>query len=1082
VARLQIALFGGIEVRLPAGKVVALPGQTAPALLGYLTVRAGRWHTREDLCALLWPHVPATQARHRLRQTLLVLRRALAPVGSRWILNTREGIAVDGDGVEVDVLTFEKALAKRMPDAMSSVAGLYRGDLLAGLGEQAGPFEDWLLSERERLRELALEGLTRLLREQARAEDPAPATGTAMRILALDPLQESVHRVLMRLLARQGRRAAALRQYQVCVELLRRELGAEPEEETRELYRDLLKTGALQVTEGAGAAPIAYVAVVAGGSAAPFVGREAELERLHATLGRVLDEGGRVALVSGEAGIGKSRLIAAFAAQAAAHGARIMVGRCHETEQVLALHPWIDALRGDRPGLSAQIRDRLGAAAGAELVRVFPELQTSADAPVTMSAQPALLFEALAELLGELAATGPLVVVIEDLHWADAMSARLLAFLGRRIERLSILVVASLRSEEIVDAPVVGRAVGELRAQGRMEEIPLHPFSRDETRSLVCALHPATRLRGEVERMITQVWKNSEGNPFVIVESVHAYREESPAGSMGEPRLASTVQEFVAARLERPGPLARHVVAVAATVGCECPFALLARATGLSERDAAAAVEELVRRRILEVLGDQLAFAHDWIRRVAYERVLPPQRAALHASVAAALEELYRDRVDEVVDQLGHHYLRAGDGAGAIRHLKRFAWLSARRYALEDACRGYDQALVAVKQVTPAERERSGLDIVLRKAFVLSIMGRQEEILELLRAHAVHVERVADPALSAEYHFRIGLTLFFLGQHGPSQLAAEKALREAEEVGDPELIGKALHVLSLGSFEGGRPEEGIAQASRAVGMLQRVQAEAWLGLAYHDLALNCVVAGALDAALDAAEKEDAVGRETQWPRLQALAGYVTAWVLALRGDGERAIETARRSLELARDPMAASLIGGTLGYACLEQGDARSAVTLLEEAIERLKSSPLRQGQVRHMAILSEAYLLAGDVSRAREAAARALELSQSDGMRFNVGIAQRAAGRIASAAGELAEAERHLSRALETFAGSGASFEAARTRMDLAAVTVRRGNQEAAREHLCAALAVFDGANAPKRAAQAHDVARACGIELSED
>jgi tetratricopeptide (TPR) repeat protein len=265
-------------------------------------------------------------------------------------------------------------------------------------------------------------------------------------------------------------------------------------------------------------------------------------------------------------------------------------------------------------------------------------------------------------------------------------------------------------------------------------------------------------------------------------------------------------------------------------------------------------------------------------------------------------------------------------------------------------------------------------------------------------------------------------------------------------------------------------------------MLQRVQAEAWLGLAYHDLALNCVVAGALDAALDAAEKEDAVGRETQWPRLQALAGYVTAWVLALRGDGERAIETARRSLELARDPMAASLIGGTLGYACLEQGDARSAVTLLEEAIERLKSSPLRQGQVRHMAILSEAYLLAGDVSRAREAAARALELSQSDGMRFNVGIAQRAAGRIASAAGELAEAERHLSRALETFASSGATFEAARTRMDLAAVTVRRGNQEAAREHLCAALAVFDGANAPKRAAQAHDVARACGIELSED
>jgi tetratricopeptide (TPR) repeat protein len=340
---------------------------------------------------------------------------------------------------------------------------------------------------------------------------------------------------------------------------------------------------------------------------------------------------------------------------------------------------------------------------------------------------------------------------------------------------------------------------------------------------------------------------------------------------------------------------------------------------------------------------------------------------------------------------------------------------------------------------------------------------------------------VADPLLASEYHFRLGLTQFFLGDHAQSQLAAQEALREAERSGDAEHIGKALHVLSLGAFEGGRPHDGIAQAVRAIAALDHPKTQAWLALAYHDLALNCILAGTLDAAIDAATKEEAIGRESQWPRAQALGGYVIAWALALRRDDELAVETAHRALELARDPMVASLVSGTLGYAHLERGDAPSAVTFLTQAIDQLQSSPLRQGEVRHMAILSEALLLAGDAARARETAARALELSEADGMIFNVGIAQRAAGRIAYAGGELGEAEGHLSQALTTFTESGAAFEAARTRLDLAAVDAKRGDKNAAREHLSAALAVFEAANAPKRAAHARDLAQAWGVVLDD-
>src|SRR5262249_11707806 len=227
VAQLQVALFGGVETRLATGQVLSVPRQIAAALLAYLMVRPARWHTREALCALLWPDVAATEARHRLRQTLLMLRRSLAPGSRSWLLSTGDGIAVAPDKVAVDVVAFEQALAEGTPGALACAASLYRGDFLAGLAEQAGPFEEWVLSERERLRELALEALGRLLAHQVDAPADSQAVHTATRLLALDGTLEAVHRTLMRLHARQGRRGAALRQYQSCVAALRRDLGVE---------------------------------------------------------------------------------------------------------------------------------------------------------------------------------------------------------------------------------------------------------------------------------------------------------------------------------------------------------------------------------------------------------------------------------------------------------------------------------------------------------------------------------------------------------------------------------------------------------------------------------------------------------------------------------------------------------------------------------------------------------------------------------------------------------------------------------------------------------------------------------------
>jgi DNA-binding SARP family transcriptional activator len=237
--RVTLNLFGGFTARRRAGGAIVLPRRKAKALLAYLALPAGRSCPRESLTALLWGDVPENQARHSLRQTLLDLRRALPDGRTPTILAEGDSLALNPERVEVDVAAFEALAGRDTRRDLARATALYAGDLLAGLALREPPFEDWLRSERDRLRESALRALRRLLAAETAAADLETAVQTAMRVLAIDPLNEAAHRALMDLYRRLGRRSAALRQYQLCADLLQRELGIAPETETRCLYERL---------------------------------------------------------------------------------------------------------------------------------------------------------------------------------------------------------------------------------------------------------------------------------------------------------------------------------------------------------------------------------------------------------------------------------------------------------------------------------------------------------------------------------------------------------------------------------------------------------------------------------------------------------------------------------------------------------------------------------------------------------------------------------------------------------------------------------------------------------------------------
>jgi DNA-binding SARP family transcriptional activator len=1061
-ARIQLTLLGGLVLRDPSGAPFPLPGRKAQALLGYLALRPGA-QARETLATLLWGDSPDERARHSLRQALVALRRALGGAPIPLLVEADETVALDGRAADVDVVAFERAVAAATPASLEAAAALYRGDLLEGIDVQASGFEEWLLSERERLRELAVEALAKLLAHQVQTAPAETAIGTALRLLVLEPAQEAVHRTLMRLYARQERRAAALQQYQVCVTALQQELGIEPEEKTRALYRELLR--------GAGGSPGARRRAVASPPGSPgggttahpaLVGRAAELGALRDALEQALDHGARVAVVTGEAGIGKSRLVEELRAEAAARGARLLWAWCYETERSLPFRPWVDAFRAEQAALDPVLVAGLRPVSRGSLARVFPELARPDEPMDVESDRHGLLFEAMGELAGLVSAEQPVVLVIEDLHWADAMSARLLAFLGRRLGSLPVLILGSTRPEEAVDAPDLARALAELRDEGRLAEIPLGPLSRDESLTLARALRPGAADAGLIERVADELWAVSEGNPFVIVETVRALGQGTAAGE-ARGLIAPSVRDSVTRRLARLSDLARRAVDGAAVIGRSFPFRFLPEASSLAEPEAATAVEELVRRRVLEAVGEELAFCHDRIRKVVYEGLLPPRRRLLHGAVARVLETVHAGRLEWVADRLAFHHARSDAPERAVVHLGRLAEAAAHAYAHVEAVAALQEAIVLVEHGPAAERDRRVVELALRQAFSLSVLGRFREVLDLVLREQPRLERLDLPALAAQYAFRLAMTHTYLGDLEAAARYGARALADAERCGDGATLGKAHYVLAFQSYTAGQGPVGAEHARLAIPLLEAAGESYWLGLAQFMLGLNHHLIGEFAGALQAADQAEAIGEAVGDGRLRTFALHVRGMVFAARGEGPASIVAFQRALEVSVDPYSRSIARARLGHAYLEGGDSEQAVALLEEATQFLRHAGSRAGIGYVLAFLAEAWLDRGDRRRARALAEESLAVLRESRSDYWLQLTRRMLGRIARAEGALDEAESALAQALEGLAAIGSRFEAARTRLDLAELEHARGQTAAAAAHLAAARETFVALQVPR-------------------
>src|SRR5262244_1647457 len=743
MARLQLRLLGGFDLQAGPGQAVPIRLKKAQALLAYLACHPGQSRPRDKLATLLWPEMDDWQARANLRKVLFVLRRGLSVISPSLRLD-EDTVTLDTAALDVDVLAFQRLARRADPEALQQAVDLYRGDLLEGLGVTEAPFEEWLAAERERLREFALEALAKLLAHQTKSE-ASDAVATALRLLALDPLQEAVHRALMRLYVRDGRRDAALRQYQSCVDTLRRELSVEPEAETRQLYQEVLRSRA--TPSKATRTAMAHLEVLASQvqppssplpDEAPMFGRQSELARLRHALDEALAGRGQLIAVLGEAGIGKSRLVNQVTVEAVKRGALALVSHGYQTEQTLAYGLWIDALRRGGVLDRDDVFNGVAVAWRIELARLFPELAQH-DAPPGSSPEDATrLLEAVAHLIEGLAkAQPPLLLVLEDVHWADEASLRLTSVLSRRIPTWPILIVLTAREEEVAEMPVLR----DLLRLPNMSRLPLGSLSQHDTTALAQSLAPRGRAVEAESALAERIWGASNGNPFVVVETLRALEQGArPTETADALGLPERVRELVMVRLERLSARGQALLTLAAVIGREFEFELLQRASGLEAHEAADAVEELARRQMLRTMGDRFEVVHDWVREVVYGALLPGRRALLHRDVAQALEDIYAGDLEPHLTALGSHYRDGEVWDKAVTFLHRAGRQAMSRSANREAVGLFEQAIGSLGHLPRSQTTlEQAVDLRMDLRVALLALGQFDK----MRAYVVEAEALA---------------------------------------------------------------------------------------------------------------------------------------------------------------------------------------------------------------------------------------------------------------------------------------------------------------------------------------------------
>lgn len=735
------------------------------ALLGYLAAEQ-RPIARDFLAALFWPDEASSKGRGNLRRELYNLAKILPGC---WALDNQAVAFVPSVDTTVDLYRVLELQAEERWDESVELLG---GEFLEGLNLDGNlEFENWLLAERERWRGCTEAILTHVIEGNSRRGRYSDALRNAERLLQLAPWNEKAHRQAMRLLAWTGKRGTALRLFEKCKRVLWEELRVEPDEKTVILYQQI-QAGKLDVppklpaffTMEEARHPVEWPLLVA---------REGELGALDAFLEGAMAGEGRVIFVTGGPGRGKTALVETFARHAMEAHSDLLVasGKCNAYSgvgdpylpfrDVLAMlsgnveakwdagaitrdHaqrlweavPFVvqalldqgpDLLDVLVPGAALLSRAAIAQHTGASSIAQLREL-VNRHGGSSKDIEQRYLFNQATEVLCSVAQERPLLLVLDDVQWADAASIGLLFHLGRRLAGAAsrILIVCAYRPEEVAIDPRGGRhpiakTMNEFRRAFGDVWIELGAVEVSDGREFVEALLDTEPNRLE-EDFRAALLQRTQGHPLFTVELLRAMQERGDlvqdengnwieGSSLDWEVLPARVEAVIKERTDRLDPELQGILAVASVEGEVFTAQVVAEVQELAERSSLRSLSEELEKRHRLVRGleeihtrqrtlSRYRFGHVLFQEYIYGRLSPGERRLMHGDVATALEKLYDGQLDEMAAQLGHHFYKAGHFDRAFPYFVTAAKRVARIHANDDAIRHYTQAIELADKVS----------------------------------------------------------------------------------------------------------------------------------------------------------------------------------------------------------------------------------------------------------------------------------------------------------------------------------------------------------------------------------------------
>lgn len=982
--RLSINLLGGFQVSRDGRVLTGFSTDKTRALLAYLVTESDRQHRRQTLAGLLWPKYPEQAARTSLRTALANLRQVIGDHQAEppFLSISRQDIAIGkNSGIWVDVVALSRQIDPKKLDQFSlsqleEAVNLYQGRFLEGFSlADSAPFDEWILINRERLKLQMMAALDHLIVRYKNLNELQKALDTARRRVELDPWQEPAQRELMRLLAANNRRTDALTQYESCRRLLAEELGVEPEPATTQLYQDIRdgKLPSVFVSTAGSFAnsnslpPFLVEGIQALTEKRVFVGREQELERLRTHFQDTVDGQGQVLFVVGGAGRGKSALLEEFTRQVLSkQSLSAATGFCNaysgSGDPYLPFRQVLEMLTGDVGELLAAGRitkeqavllwQNLPAAAKA-IVEVGPDLietfldghallertraavegetdwlrrldrlvKARAASQILVILEQSILMEQYLRVLERISRHVPLLIILEDLHWADRGSIDLLMHLGRHLKSNRILIVGAYRPDEVAasregDRQAITEVVNEIKSLFGNIIIDLAVEKPTASWKFVNNLLDAepNRLNKTFRR---EIYNLTRGHPLFTIETLRMLQEQGNIvqdsdGCWMEGRIFSwdqvpvRVEAIIQKRISRLDPFAHELLTIASVQGEDFTADVVAQVLNKPKRQVLRTLaQELGRKhRLLLEQGEldlggkhisRFRFSHHLIQRYVYNSLSPGECRLLHEQVARAIEGLFAHDLETVVIQLAFHYSQTEAKDKAIHYLAKAGHQARKMYDGQQAVHYYTEAL-ALTSNNSEER----FHLLEARSAVYDILAHRVAQREDIDAMQVLGLSLGDKGLYCDA--LLALSDFYLATD--IFRAREPALQAralAQEIGDAVREAHALRRLSWEGRLGANFRASRGYLEEAAAHFNEAGLPGEAASCLFMLARRLPGSAKHVFELEAAERAMTLSLESGDYRLQAVARKNLAIAYSNQGRDVPALPLAEKALEMQSD-------------------------------------------------------------------------------------------------------------------------------------------------------------------------------------